>query len=972
MRPSDAQRRAIEAPLGPTLVVAGPGAGKTFCLIGRIRHLLDRYELDPRRICAVTFTNRAAEEVRTRMRDDVGQRADAIQGGTLHALCVEILREKGEAMGVARGFGIADEDYQLSVLRRVGVYREGHRRQLLTLFSRRRVQRYELTAKDEAFFVRYRGWLERRGLLDFDDLVLRVHDLFEAFPRAAREVAARWDAVLVDEFQDLDPVQYTVVQTLAAGHRNLFVVGDDEQSIFSWRGADPTVLRRFADDYGVVPVVLDQNRRCSRQIFTVARRLLAVNPSLFDKDIAADRDAPFEVMAHAFDDEDDEAAWLVDDLLADREASGLDWGEYAFLYRRHQLGYALEHRLLQAGVPCRLARGRALQDDEVVGYVVASLRLVSAPDDPVLVETFARRELPPHVVNAVQARAGDESADFGAALRRFAETNPGNDPDTRRAWRFLYHVANLRAARQAHGTLRGLVEELLAHRIQSWENKLERNHEDLSDPADDPAAVRLADRLATVQTGDGTIWIEPLGGLGIALRGLLFNAGFRRVRLPGPHDVLGLADLVIQPGLAGRHGLPITLFKALQLLHTRDLTHAFREYVTFDLETTDRDAATCEIVEIGAARVRDGAIVDQFRSFVRPTLPIHPQATATHGITAADVAEAPAFAEVWNRFRAFVGRDVLVAHNAHEFDLPVLTRMARPLGGSGDELVCFDSLPLARALEPGSRKLEDLADRYGVDKGTAHRALDDALTLARVFPELERRKVLRARKAALVNLLDYLGLALALDQTERPGREAQLLFDLAKTHTLGRYSDSLEYYQAERDRLADGALPPVETVIERLGGQRLMERLRAERSAEELYPQAMGRLVRLVEQSWHEDLDDHIRHFLEQVALSTSQGVEVDRHRVNLLTLHSTKGLEFSRVYVVGVEDYQLPGYYPTVNARQDEIEEGRRLLYVGMTRAKDRLVLTRTVRRGGKDSGGSRYLEEMGLEAVASVSSER
>ena len=127
----------------------------------------------------------------------------------------------------------------------------------------------------------------------------------------------------------------------------------------------------------------------------------------------------------------------------------------------------------------------------------------------------------------------------------------------------------------------------------------------------------------------------------------------------------------------------------------------------------------------------------------------------------------------------------------------------------------------------------------------------------------------------------------------------------------------------------------------------------------------MARLQALIEASVRESLDDGIRAFLERVVLSTSEGADVDLHRVNLLTLHSTKGLEFSRVYVVGVEDYQLPGYYEIRDARQSDIEEARRLLYVGMTRARDRLVLTRASSREGKDTGGSRFLEEMKLEPV-------
>ena len=141
-----------------------------------------------------------------------------------------------------------------------------------------------------------------------------------------------------------------------------------------------------------------------------------------------------------------------------------------------------------------------------------------------------------------------------------------------------------------------------------------------------------------------------------------------------------------------------------------------------------------------------------------------------------------------------------------------------------------------------------------------------------------------------------------------------------------------------------------------------MARIRAERRPAERYPAAVARLTSLVEVSQAETLEESAALFLERVALSTSEGVEADPHRVNLLTLHSTKGLEFPRVYVVGVEDYQMPGYYAAVENRKDETDEARRLLYVGMTRAKDRLVLTRVQRRRGKDAGGNVFLDELGL----------
>jgi len=275
-----------------------------------------------------------------------------------------------------------------------------------------------------------------------------------------------------------------------------------------------------------------------------------------------------------------------------------------------------------------------------------------------------------------------------------------------------------------------------------------------------------------------------------------------------------------------------------------------------------------------------------------------------------------------------------------------------------------------RSLSRDSAKLEDLALRFGIDAGRAHHALDDAVTLARVYRELERQRGIRARKAVLVNLLDYLGLAFALEQgalkeslTVPGSREQALLFNIAKFYTLGRYSDALAFYEMERDRTG-GSAPPVEEVIKRLGGRALMTRLRAEPDPAQRYPAAVARLRALMDGDPSAPLADGIDRLLERVALSTSDGVEVAPDRVNLLTLHSTKGLEFSRVYIVGVEDYQIPGLRETKENRQAEIQEARRLVYVGMTRARERLLLTRVERRFGMDAGGSGFLEEMGLEA--------
>src|SRR5213083_2661259 len=746
--PLPQQRLAIEAPLGPVLVVAGPGAGKTFCLIARINHLINTRGLAPERICAVTFTNRAAEEIAVRLKHTLGDRAEGVTRGTIHALCLALLREHAEAAGLRKGFGVADEQYQKVILGRLHVPLE-QRGSLLNRFSRHRAQDYRLTDDDARLYREYAVWLAHRNMLDFDDLVVKAEELVRTHGDIADAIAARWDYLLVDEFQDVNAVQYDLLKRLAAPHGNFFAVGDDEQSIFTWTGADPYVLVWFGRDYGIDrPIVLDKNCRCSRQIFETARRVLAHNPQLFEKQLSADQESAYDVGAFAFRDEEEEASWLLDDILADGTAAGLEWGDYAILYRRHKLGEYLEGRLVRAGIPCRLARGRSLVEDDVIKYVIAALGIVRDPGDPVALEAFARCVLSPHFLQEVLASPPFPlSADFLAAIRALARRRPAQDPDTKKLWRLVFQVENLRALTRSHRALVPLVDEILSQSVGPYRNALEERHDELTDPAAIPEAVRLAERLAAAIAAEQEIVIAPQGGLEIALRGMLIAAGVRH---------LPTSTHLHQPPPTS---LPsaLILFKALQLLHARELDTALERYVTFDLETTDKDVEVCEVVEVGAVRVVGGEIVDRFHSLVRPYRPITPGATKVHGYTDGDVRNARPFAEVWPEFRAFIGDDVLIAHNGQHFDIPVLRRLAAGREGV-DSLVFYDTLPLVRSLSRDSAKLEDLALRFGIDAGRAHHALDDAVTLARVYRELERLRAVRARKAVLVNLLDYLGL----------------------------------------------------------------------------------------------------------------------------------------------------------------------------------------------------------------------
>ncbi len=403
--PSAAQREAIEAPTGPLLVLAGPGAGKTFCLIERIAYLVETLGIEPARICAFTFTNKAAGEISHRLESRLGDAASRIKRGTIHAFCAELLRESGTLVGLEPGFGIADEDYQVSVLRRLKVKQEWCK-STLNRFSAYRFRKQPLHPNDVPTYNAYESFLERQRVLDYDMLVIRAAQML-AMPEAAA-VRARWDAVLVDEFQDLNPVQYSVVRALAREHKHVFAVGDHEQSIYSWAGADPQVFRTFASDFELSrKVQLDQNRRCPREVFSLARKLVTINTPLFDDQVPpqADRESAFPVVTRQFESDTEERDWIVGDIRSDRAENRHRWGEVALLYRTNAMGNELEGAFLNAGIPCRLAQGRSLSEDPVVAHVLAAVRVIAHPGNDIYRDEFLRHMLPKALFEEERAQA---------------------------------------------------------------------------------------------------------------------------------------------------------------------------------------------------------------------------------------------------------------------------------------------------------------------------------------------------------------------------------------------------------------------------------------------------------------------------------------------------------------------------------------------------------------------------------------
>ncbi len=955
--PSDSQRLAIEAEPGPLLVLAGPGAGKTYCLIERIRFLVEKKGIDPARICAFTFTNKAAGEISQRLSKYLGAAAERVKRGTIHAFCAELLREFGTAVGLQPGFGIADEDYQLLALRRIGVPTKYQKSVIKAFTSHRFIRGYVMHERDVPRYAEYKALLDKRNLVDFDMLVLKTAELMR-IELVAQTIRHRWDCILVDEFQDLNPVQYSIVRALAKEHFNIFAVGDDDQSIYAWAGADHEVFTSFLNDFKLTApsTQLAENRRCPREVIDLAGRLINENTPIFAHRTRAgtERSSPFPITALTFATGETELAWAIHDLHRDRDVHGHGWEDIAVLYRTNEMGYAAEAQFLVQGIPCRTAHGRAMADDPAVRYLVAALSVIANPADPVQQELFLQVVLPRPLLDRVRAKAQKKHRDLFAHLDRTVHRLPKEDADGKKLRRAIVALRNLAALAARQDSVAGLVDELLSQSVGQYRTVLEENYDDLSDPADNLEVKILADRLSDALNFSRSVWIPRLGGAEIGIKGMLAGIGINRVQLGG----YPLEDAVsISHSDCTSLGIALGVFKSIQLLRSREFTNHFTDFTAVDIETTDNDITNAELVEIAAVRVRDGALVDEFRSLVKPRVPISAGAFDTHRISELDVSKARFFEEIWPEFRTFCGDDVIVAHNGHNFDFPILRRMAGETATA--DLCTYDTLLLARELRTDSASLRNLALVYHVEAGRAHRALDDTRTLAHVFLALGADKVIRARKTSLDGLLDYLGIALALSNKESLNDEAKRLLEIARIRSLGRYSRCLDFYRTECAQSNDASVRGDDELIELLGGADLMLRLRTDKTADERYPEAMARIRPLLQMLRGKPLVEQIAGFLERVALSKWDGASPDSGRVSLLTLHSTKGLEFSRVYILGTDN---AGFSRTERKTKAEIEELRRLLYVGMTRTIDRLVLTCARERNGNPTGGIDFLEEMGL----------
>ncbi|WP_214762856.1 DNA helicase PcrA [Exiguobacterium sp. s146] len=394
------QAEAVKYTDGPLLIMAGAGSGKTRVLTHRVAYLMASKQIAPWNILAITFTNKAAREMKDRIARLVGGVADDIWISTFHSMCVRILRRDIDRIRYDRNFSILDSSDQLTAIKQVLKElnldpKKYEPRTLLGMISNHKnelrtpqdaaalvgTNPYEKVISD--VYTAYEKKLKQNNVLDFDDLIMKAIQLFQEAPDVLAFYQKKFQYIHVDEYQDTNRAQYTLVKLLAQAHENLCVVGDSDQSIYRWRGADIANILTFEKDYPSAHVILlEQNYRSTKRILEAANGVIQNNSGRKDKQLWTENVEGEKLLLHVASDDRDEAFFIINQMKELRQ-EGIDYGEMAVLYRTNAQSRGLEEMLLKSNIPYKMVGGTKFYERKEIKDILAYLRLIANPDEDI-------------------------------------------------------------------------------------------------------------------------------------------------------------------------------------------------------------------------------------------------------------------------------------------------------------------------------------------------------------------------------------------------------------------------------------------------------------------------------------------------------------------------------------------------------------------------------------------------------------
>lgn len=406
---NEKQTEAVKAVAGPVLVISGPGSGKTRCLTHRIAYLIHS-GIKPENILAVTFTNKAAAEMKERVQKLLASSGPAEsrfkaapQIGTFHSICVRILRREAQSVGYGTNFTIADSDDQLSLVKKLMADLEldpkrFNPRGVLNKISELKTDLiFPDSYKGEDFYTKivasiyskYQAALKQANILDFDDLIVQTVMLFKNNPKILEKYQSFWKYILVDEYQDTSHDQYSLIKLLAQKEKNLFCIGDDAQSIYQFRKADIRNILNFQKDYPeAVVIMLEQNYRSTKNIITAAQKIISNNTAQITKNLWTDNDGGEKITAIEALNEREEAIRVIG-KMEELMKNGYQPEDFSILYRTHAQSRSIEEALIMKGFPYQIVGGIKFYERKEIKDLLSYLKLIANPSDLISLERIA-------------------------------------------------------------------------------------------------------------------------------------------------------------------------------------------------------------------------------------------------------------------------------------------------------------------------------------------------------------------------------------------------------------------------------------------------------------------------------------------------------------------------------------------------------------------------------------------------------
>ena len=434
------QRRAVVEVTSPVFIVAGPGSGKTRVITHRIAYLVRVENVSPRNILAVTFTNRAARELRKRMQELIGERAGQLMLGTFHSFGVRILREQGKQIGLDKNFVIYDQDDQTSLMRRA-IEAEGldprtnqpgailhavsgAKNMMLTVgdYAGQAENLYEKIVA--ACYDRYEKLLRAAHAVDFDDLLIRPVHLFRSQPRILDIYQTRYEHVMVDEWQDTNLAQYELTDLVTRKHRNIWVAGDPNQTIYTWRHADIQNSLRFEQDFeNTTTVKLGRNYRSTSTIVDAAHAVVSANKDRMDIKLWSEKGDGHKLVVHRADDDALEALYLASEIERLRDSEGIRYGDIAVMYRTNAQSRGPEDAFVRAGIRYRIVGGLRFWERREIRDVMSYMKVIHNPYDDISLQRIVNvptRGIGKRTIDSLVAWATERDLPLYAAMQAVA------------------------------------------------------------------------------------------------------------------------------------------------------------------------------------------------------------------------------------------------------------------------------------------------------------------------------------------------------------------------------------------------------------------------------------------------------------------------------------------------------------------------------------------------------------------------